>query len=149
MSDRTKQAVSLFKQGCSCSQAVLAAYADRFGLDGRTALKLASGFGGGMRMGEVCGAITGAFMVLGLAYGPDKPSDRQAKERTYGLVRDFAETFKSRNGSIMCRELLGFDLSTPAGQELAKNRGSFDRCPELVREAVVVLEKIFDRENMP
>src|SRR5512137_2490461 len=101
---RIEEAVALFKQGSSCSQAVVAAFAPSLGLDRDTALRLASGFGGGMgRLAETCGAVTGAFMVLGLKYGA-ATTDKQAKETIYALVRDFAQRFKAVHGSILCRD---------------------------------------------
>jgi C_GCAxxG_C_C family probable redox protein len=99
--DRLKIAMSRFADGFNCSQAVFAAFADDFGLDGETALKIASGFGGGMgRMAETCGAVTGAMMVLGLKFGSASP-DQKAKELVYAKVKAFADCFKARNGSLL------------------------------------------------
>src|SRR5271157_2593387 len=123
MQNATETAVACFKQGFSCSQAILSTFGEQFGLDQKTALKLAAGFGGGMgRMAGTCGAVTGAFMVLGLKYGAVSPDDRQAKELTYERVRMFAARFKERNGSLECRELLGCDISTPEGLQVFKDK---------------------------
>jgi C_GCAxxG_C_C family probable redox protein len=112
-------AFSRFADGFNCSQAVFSAFADDFGLDEDTALKVASGFGGGMgRMAETCGAITGAMMVLGLKFGSASP-DWKTKELVYEKVREFADCFKARNGSLLCRDLLGCDVSTPEGYQAA------------------------------
>jgi len=134
-------AVAAFKEGYSCSQAVLSAYAADFGIERVLALRLAAGFGGGMgRMGEVCGALTGAFMVLGLKHGAIAANDHQAKEKTHERVRELARRFKARHGSLRCRELTGCDLSTPEGYELAKQQGVFSRlCPQLVQDAAALL----------
>ncbi|UCD85357.1 MAG: C_GCAxxG_C_C family protein, partial [Deltaproteobacteria bacterium] len=79
---KVKSAVSCFKEGFSCSQVLLSTYGTDFGLDRETALKVAGAFGGGMgRMGEVCGAVTGAFMVIGLKHGMVKGEDNKAKEK--------------------------------------------------------------------
>jgi len=95
------------------------------------------------RMGEQCGAVTGAFMVIGLKYGKAKAADEGARDRTYELVREFVTRFRSRHGSIVCRELLGYDLSNPQEGELAKKKGLFDTlCPQLVRDAAEILEEI-------
>ena len=107
MKDYAKTAEELFKNGCNCSQAVLLAFSDVTGLDEETSLKLASSFGGGMgRMREVCGAVSGALMVLGIKNGYSDLSDADAKKEHYELVREFARRFKEENGSIICRELL-------------------------------------------
>jgi C_GCAxxG_C_C family probable redox protein len=137
-------AVSYFEDGFSCSQAVLSTYGVQLGLDRETALKIASPFGGGMgRMGEICGAVTGAFMVIGLKYGAADVEDKEKKEKTYSLVNEFIHQFKSRNGSILCRELLECDISTPEGRETAKEKDLFNVvCPKFVREAAEIIEQI-------
>ena len=138
---RTEQAVSLFKQGCSCSQAIVAAFTPSLGLDRDTALKIASGFGGGMgRLAETCGVVTGAFMVLGLKYG-STTTDKQAKEAIYARVREFAQRFRGHHGSILCRDLLGCDLSTPEGLALAQEKKLFSTaCPPYAETAARILE---------
>ena len=144
MSTKVHNAVCLFGQGCNCSQAILATYGEQFGLNHETALKIASGFGGGMgRMAETCGAVTGAFMVIGLKYGPCGAGEKEAKEYTYKLVREFAEKFKSRNGSIICKELLSCDISTPEGAKIAREKGLFSSiCPRMVQDAAEIIEEM-------
>jgi C_GCAxxG_C_C family probable redox protein len=145
MDTKVEQAVSLFKQGYNCSQAILAAYAEHPDLRRKTALKLACGFGGGMRMAETCGAVTGAFMVIGLKYGPADAEDKNAKEKTYELVREFAEKFNSRNGSVICKELLGCDISTREGAKIAKeNNLRSSLCPKMIRDAAEIIEEMTD-----
>jgi C_GCAxxG_C_C family probable redox protein len=133
-------AVSRFKDGLSCSQAILSTYGQELGIDTATALKISAPFGGGMaRMGETCGAVTGAFMVMGLKYAKDKES----KEMLYGLINKFVEKFKSRNSSIACRELLGCNIGTPEGMKAVKEKGLIDTlCPKLVKDAAEILEEI-------
>ena len=88
------------------------------------------------RMGEQCGAVTGAFMVIGLKYGKTKAKDDGARDKTYGLAREFVARFQSRHGSIICKELLGYDLSNP-------KEGLFvTLCPHFVRTAAEILEEI-------
>jgi C_GCAxxG_C_C family probable redox protein len=137
-------AVDTFNKGYSCSQAVLSAYAGRFGLTDEQAFRVAGAFGAGMgRMCETCGPVTGAFMVLGLKYGKVKVDDEPAKEKTYELVRQFATEFRARNGSIVCRELLGCDIGTPEGMKYAKeNRLTSVKCPKYVRDAADILEHL-------
>ena len=108
MSVYTERAAELFGKGFNCSQAVFAAFCDKFGMDEKTALKVASGLGGGVgRMREVCGAMCGAAMVAGMVYGDDTGENREAKSYTYKKVQEIAAEFKKTNPSIICRELLG------------------------------------------
>jgi C_GCAxxG_C_C family probable redox protein len=139
-------AVSCFEEGFSCAQAVLSAYGPQYGLDRELALKVVGAFGGGMgHMGHVCGAVTGAFMVIGLKYGKTHPEDNETRDEAYRLVQEFAERFKSRNGSIVCRELLGCDISTPAALEMAREKGLFETlCPRLVQDAAQIIEEILE-----
>jgi C_GCAxxG_C_C family probable redox protein len=134
-----------FKPGCNCSQSVLAEYAEELGLDTETALKIACGFGGGMgRLGYACGAVTGAVMVIGLKACGSDPTDPIAKARVYGLVKTFFEEFEARHETTVCRELLGCDISTPAGHDEAEALGLFKtECPIFVRDAVEILEEMF------
>lgn len=142
--NKVETALACFSERFACSQAVLSAFAPDFGLDRDTALRIAGGFGGGMgRMGEVCGAVAGAFMVLGLKYGQAKADDIAAKDKSYAMVREFAERFKSRNGAIRCRELLGCDLSTPEGMQYALDHKLFiTTCVDAVRSAIEILEEL-------
>lgn len=104
---KKQEAESLFLNGCNCAQAVLCAFEKEVGLDHKTAMMLSSSFGGGMgRMREVCGAVSGMFMVAGLLYGYDEHSPQDAKAEHYALIRDLAEQFKAKTGSILCRDLL-------------------------------------------
>jgi C_GCAxxG_C_C family probable redox protein len=141
---RVKCAVSYFEEGYSCAQAVFSTYGPQLGLDRELALKVAGGFGGGMgRMGQTCGAVTGAFMAIGLEYASTRAEDDQAKEKAYSLVKEFAEEFTSRNGSIVCSELLGYDISIPEQRELAREKGLFTSlCPKLVRDAAEIIEQM-------
>jgi C_GCAxxG_C_C family probable redox protein len=136
-----EKAVELFRGGCACSQAVLATYGPRYGLAEDQALRVAAAFAGGMRMGETCGAVTGALMVLGLAHCTNECRKAEGRTGAYAAVAAFAETFKTRNGSLSCRELLGCDVSTPAGNQAAREKGLFTTiCPRLVRDASEILE---------
>ena len=149
MSAKSKQAVERFRKGFNCSQAVLSVYAEEFGLCRETALKIACGFGGGMgRMARTCGAVTGAFMVIGLKYGNVDANEKVIKEKTYGLVREFARRFEKRNGSSICKELLGCDISGQEGLKSAKDNGLFASvCPGLVRDAVEILEEMLEKDS--
>ena len=141
---RADEAETCYHAGFSCSQAVFSAFSGEMGVDRETALKISCGLGGGMgRTGNVCGAVSGAILVIGLKYGKTKEEDNPAREKTYALVRQFIEEFTARNGSIECRELLGYDLSIPREYELARKENLFrTRCPALTRSAVELLERI-------
>lgn len=95
MGEYGKRAEQLFMEGYNCSQAVLLSYSDITGLDDKTAAMLASGFGGGMgRMREVCGAVSGMFIVLGIVAGYSDPSDAQGKKSTYAAIQELASRFR-------------------------------------------------------
>jgi C_GCAxxG_C_C family probable redox protein len=138
---RVEQAVSCFKTGLNCSQSILSTYAEDFGLDRRIALKLAAGFGGGMgRLGGTCGAVTGAFMVLGLKPGLVEADYQQAKAAAYERVREFAKRFEARCGTTVCRELIQCDIGTPEGLATARTA-----CPRFVQSAAEILEEMLDQ----
>ena len=137
---RIQQAIQLFNSGFNCSQAVLAAFTDTTGLDESIALKVAAGFGGGMGCtGGACGALTGAVMVIGIHCGTADSADKTTKLEVYRKVRRLTEEYKLRAGSTVCRDLLGFDMSTPEGQTMSKAPGAFDRCDDFVRIAAEIL----------
>jgi len=142
--NEVERAVTCFKEGFMCSQAVLSAYAGRFGMDHATALRVGAAFGGGMgRMGETCGAVTGAFMVIGLKYGRTVVQDTKSHEKTNRLVKEFVGRFKSLNGSIVCRELLSCDLGTPNGLKTFMNEKLRDTlCTKFVRDAAKIVEQL-------
>jgi C_GCAxxG_C_C family probable redox protein len=142
-------ALSAFGQGLSCSQAVFSAYASEYGLDRDAAMKVSAGFGGGMgRMAQTCGAVTGAYMVIGLKYGAVSGQDQESKQMTYRLVREFAERFKAKNGSLVCKDLLGCDISTSDGCEEMKRKGLHGTvCVKAVRDACEILDEMLGREG--
>lgn len=146
MTTPTDIAAARFDEGYACSQSVFSAYAPLFDLDPELALRIAAPFGGGMgRMGEVCGAVTGAFMVLGLKAGNTLAQDRASKEASYDLAREFAERFRRRHRSILCRELLGIDISTSEGLQAARQRGLFkELCPMLVRDSAEIVAELLE-----
>lgn len=118
MKSRKEQAVALFKEGYNCSQAVFVTYADLFGLDRETALKVSASFGAGIgRMREVCGAACGMFMVAGMLTGQTEGADQAAKKHNYDVVQQLAAEFKKENGgTYICRELLSRAGATAAAE---------------------------------
>jgi C_GCAxxG_C_C family probable redox protein len=142
--DKSQLAVSRFKEGFSCSQAVLSAYSDAFGLDLNLALKISQPFGGGIaHRGEICGAVSGAFMAIGLKFGRTRAEDIPARERTYEAVTNFIRKFENLHGSLICKELLGYDLSSEEGLKKAEEEGLFEtRCPKFVQHAAEILKDL-------
>jgi C_GCAxxG_C_C family probable redox protein len=149
--NRIDSAASYHDRGYGCAQSVLASYADDFGLSEEHALKLATGFGSGMgRMCHICGALTGGFMVIGLKYGKyttDGTKYGNETETTYQLVRKLADQFQARNGSILCRELIGYDLNDPAQRAEVVKLGLFkSSCGKYIQDSVEFLEEILEYE---
>jgi C_GCAxxG_C_C family probable redox protein len=136
-------AAAYFNEGFSCSQAVVSSFSEDLGLDQETARKISCGFGAGMaRSGNICGAVTGAIMVIGLKYGKGTIGDDAAKEKTYALVQEFIAKFRAKNGSINCTELVGYDLRDPEQRKQAHVSGVVAvKCPQFSRDAVEILEK--------
>ena len=127
--------------GFTCSQAILSAYCEEFGLDKNIALKLACGLGAGMgKLQETCGAVSGAYLVISLKHGQLLKEDKPAKEKTYDLVREFARLFEERNKTTSCRELLGIDLMS-SSRETIRERVKVV-CPKLVQDAAEIVEII-------
>jgi C_GCAxxG_C_C family probable redox protein len=113
-------------------------------------MRLAAGFAGGMRCGETCGAVTGAFMVLGLRHSAEDCATQPGRAETYGRVVEFADRFRQRNGALSCRELLGCDISTPEGLAQAKEQGLFrTTCVQMVQDAAEILEEMEDELLSP
>jgi len=146
--NKVENAVEQFDKGFNCSQAVLSSYCEQFGLDEKTALKIATGFGGGMHIDGTCGAVTGAFMVLGLKYGNTSAEDQVTKENVYVKVIKFSKRFNDEHGSTQCHELLGCDISTREGLEIARQKGVFSViCPKLVKHAAEILEEMCEMKD--
>lgn len=132
-----------FREGYSCSQSVFSALAQRWNIDPDVSLRIAAGFGGGIaRSARTCGCVSGAIMALGLAQRGISPEvNRSEKEKTYEVCRRFMLAFEKRNGSTLCGELLGCDISTPEGHAKAREQGLFQtRCPGLVRDAADIAQ---------
>lgn len=137
------KANELFSKKFHCSQAVFAAFAEELGLTEKQALKIGACFGSGMRKGEVCGACTGALMALGLKYGQAVEYDMDSRKKTNEVTDRFMAEFTEENGSYMCKELLGCDLSTQEGIEMALEKKLFTEfCPKMVESATRIAEEI-------
>jgi C_GCAxxG_C_C family probable redox protein len=141
---KADDAYRCFMSRFTCSAAVFSAFSGDLGLDPDTAKKIACGFGAGIaKTGNICGAVSGGIMVIGLKYGMIHAGDEAATEKTRALTRQFIREFTAKNGSINCTELLGYDMKTPEGYAAAKESGIFlSKCPALVRDSADILEKI-------
>lgn len=141
---KSEDAVTCFSDGFNCAQAVLTSFSDGYSCPKELALKMSGAFGSGMgQLGETCGAVTGALMVIGLQYGKFKVGDTVSKDRTYACVKKYSDDFKSRFGSIKCHDLIKYNLSNPDELLEARKAGVFNSiCPELIKGSVEILESI-------
>ena len=139
-----EEASSLFRGNFNCAQSILGSYASKYGFDKNIALKIATGFGGGMgRLQNTCGAVSGAFMVLGLRYGRGLNDDTETRDKTYQLVREFTNQFQKMHGSIICKELLGCDINTTEGKEYYEKNDFFEKkCFQYVKDSAKILEDL-------
>lgn len=148
MSKKGKKARELFLEGYSCSQAVAGAYAKEMGMDLDTVLMISSGFGAGMgRLREVCGAVSGMFMVLSSKYGYTDPKDTEQKKILYTKIQEKAVEFTKEMGSIVCKELLGLSLpddNGPIAEARTKEYYKKRPCPDLVEYAASIIEDEFE-----
>jgi C_GCAxxG_C_C family probable redox protein len=132
-----------FRDGYACSQAIVTVYGEPLGLPHETAMQISAGFAAGMRMGETCGAVTGAFMVLGLRHAGDRCDSAAGRAGVYARILEFACRFKERTGSLVCRELLGCNISTPEGLKQAQEMKLFrTTCVTMVETAASILEEM-------
>lgn len=127
----------------NCAQTVFSLFAPDLGLDEKTALKIASGFGGGMACAETCGAVTGSYMVIGMKHG-HAVSDPDLKAQTKAKIVRFNELFRKEHGSLICKQLTGYDISTPEGSEEATKAEVFQKlCPKFIKTACKIIENEF------
>jgi len=141
---KSDDALASFRSGFTCSSAVFSAFSEELGLDDKTAKKIGCGFGAGIsRTGNICGAVSGAIMVISLKYGKAEQGDDAATEKTRALTRQFMQEFTVKNVSVNCTELLGYNLSNADEYEKAREKKLFmTKCPEYVRDAAAILEKL-------
>ena len=148
---RADRAKEYFLNGYNCAQAVAMAFADLMDMEPYTAARLTSGFGGGVaRMREVCGSISGMAFVMSSLYGYGDASETENKKRLYGEIQQLADEFKSQNGSVVCRELLGLGIKgadsptpSPRTEQYYKKRP----CHELVWCSADILERYINSKE--
>lgn len=143
LESKAEKSVNYFKNGFNCSQALLATFAPDLGLSEETALKIATPFGGGARKGEMCGAVSGALMVLGLKYGHYHYNAPEEKLNAYKIAEDYMDRFIAKKGTVVCRELLGYDVSKPEDKVKIKELDLFKSiCPEMIKCATEIVEQM-------
>ena len=147
---RSEKAKNYFLQGYNCTQAVSLAFADELPVDSETLLKIASSFGGGMgRLREVCGAVSGMFIVMGLISGYATPETGLVKTEHYRNIQELAHRFEQKNGNIVCRELLGLKQNRQDATPEPRTREYYEKrpCPDLVASAAAILEEYIQEQK--
>ena len=145
--EHSTKAAELFLQGYNCAQAVMVAFCDLTGLNEDAAAKQASPFGGGMGgLREVCGAVSGMFMVIGHLYGYESPTDDEAKKRVYKQARELAEQFREQTGSIICREIL---KNPPADPNPSPRTAEYYAKRPCARMVMVALPSLQNGQALP
>jgi C_GCAxxG_C_C family probable redox protein len=147
--DRAKMAVENMRGGLNCAQSVVKAYSSELEVPEDAAVKMATPFGGGFgRRGFVCGALSGAGLVIGAKFGNCSPADTAKRDKTYAAVGELLEKFRQEHGAVFCRELIGFDLWNPDEMKRAREKGVFtNQCPLFVKSAARILEKILSAKQ--
>lgn len=141
--DTVKESVNKLLNGYACAQSILATYCDLYGLDSEMAKKLSAGFGGGMGVAGTCGAVTGAYMVIGLEFTKSDCKDSENRKNVHKAVADFNRRFNEVHDSISCKGLLGYDFTTPDGGKVIKKRKLFKTlCPKFVKTSATILEEL-------
>lgn len=144
MNGKAKKARELFEKGYNCAQAIALAFCEEANIEPETALRLSSSFGGGIgRLREVCGAFSGAAMVLGMIYGYTDPTCDEEKAKHYELIQDFAKEFKQVNGSLICRELLEpYELNdSPVPDKRTEIYYETRPCADIIEKAAEILDE--------
>ncbi len=142
---KVEKATSYFEHGFNCSQAVFTTFATELGMEEKLALKISTQFGGGARKGEMCGAVSGALMVLGLKYGHSHYNAPEEKAKAYGIAEEFMNRFIEHQGTVVCRELLGYDVSKETDMQKIKELDLFkSTCPRMIQCATEIVEEMMN-----
>ena len=148
-SEKVEKAAAYFDNGFCCSQAVFTTFATAYGIPEELALKMSTQFGGGARKGEMCGSVAGALMALGLKYGFSDGTAWEEKELAHQKAEEFMNRFIENQGTVVCRELLGHDLSKPGEREKIRELGLFQSiCPKMVRCAAELVEQMLGEDEV-
>jgi C_GCAxxG_C_C family probable redox protein len=147
MSSKPDQASDCFRNGFNCAQAVFSTYSEEYGINKTDALKISCGMGAGMgRKQEVCGAISGAIMLIGSKHGKITREDNASTDKTYELVRELSDRFTAKHKSILCKDLLPCKLSTPEGQKIFRENNFKElKCARFVHDAAEIVEDLLSK----
>jgi C_GCAxxG_C_C family probable redox protein len=147
MKTRQEQAISKFRSGLNCAQSVVSAYSTDFNFDGELALSISCAFGAGMgRLQETCGAVTGAFMVLGIDNCRKYSENKERKERTYAQVQEYSRQFSAIHGTLNCKTLINCDLRTPEGQKYFHDNNLHEAvCEQCIADSITVIDKLISK----
>lgn len=140
--NRIEQALDYMKNGYMCSESIIMAYADRFGLDKETAVKISGGFAGGMALGKTCGAVCGAVMVIGLSYGAGLIRDQYARDLCFQMTQELFERLECRREITQCHKILGMnriDAKDPEAKKRIREKGL---CLDIVKDTAQILEEL-------
>lgn len=145
--NRVEKGLERHASGFGCAQCVASVFAEELGISEVTAQKIALGFGGGLgRSGEVCGALSGGIMVLGMKNGVsnmDGEANKAAKEKVYSLDQELIRRFKERTGAIRCNDILGFDMNDADARKEATEKGVFaTRCNGCIKDSIEIVESM-------
>jgi C_GCAxxG_C_C family probable redox protein len=140
-------AIQAFRTGYNCAQSVLAAYAEKSNIDQKMAMDISAGFGGGMaQMQETCGAVTGAYMAIGLFSGEKSKDNFNIKKNSIALMQQFTEQFKAKHGTISCKALINCDLNTEEGKQHLKEHNLYEKvCEKCIADAVEIIDQLFGK----
>jgi C_GCAxxG_C_C family probable redox protein len=144
--DKSEMAAGYMRSGYNCAQAIMKAFADDMGMKEEDSIRMASTLGGGIgRNGHICGAVSAAALIIGMKYGTIDPLDFPAKEKAYDKANELLEQFRAFNESILCRDLIGYDMKNPEELKKAREAGTFQKkCPLFVASAARILENILN-----
>ena len=149
---RREASMANFRKGYNCAQSIVMAFEDMLPVDGAQLSRLASSFGGGMgRLREVCGSVSGMFMVIGLLYGYGGPETGQIKADHYARIQELARRFESKHGSIVYRELLGLGVrhDQPVPEQRTDEYYKKRPCEEIIGDAAEILEQFIIENPLP
>ena len=150
MNKHSQKAFELFQQGYNCAQSVAGAYAEEVGMDFETMIKMSSSFGGGMgKLREVCGAVSAMFLIAGLKKGYSNPNDDEVKQKHYELIQKLGHTFKDKDSTIICRELLNLDEQESAPTPTKRTPEFYEErpCSKFIVSACEILDSVIS-ENL-
>jgi C_GCAxxG_C_C family probable redox protein len=148
---KAEAAAGYMKDGYNCAQAVIKTYAGDVGMNAEEAVKMASALGGGIgSTGHICGAVSGAALIIGMKFGSTDNTVKHSRAKAYQKAKEMLEKFAAQNKSVLCKELLGYDISTDEGLKQARESGVMaQKCPLFVSSAAKILESIINETQIP